>query len=218
MTHVLRFLLAATFVLSTSIATAQDPDAKQVAQERKEAELEGPKFADVLGLKSGMNVADVGAGFGAITVVLAKSLDSGHVFATDIGKRQLAVIRDYVKREGLANVTVIEGTGESTNLPPACCDAVFLRHVYHRVVAVDAFNSSLATALKSGGRLAIIDFVPTPGSKKPDGVPANRGGHGVPVDVVINEMKAAGLTHVRTIEKWPPGDHAPGFLILFEKP
>ena len=204
--------------MSPSSVTGQDPDAKQVAQERKEAEFEGPKLADILGLRPGMSVADVGAGFGAMTVVLAKSLTSGQVFATDIGTRQLKVIREYVKREGLANVIVIEGADESTNLPAACCDAVFLRLVYHHVVAVDPFNSSLTAALKPGGRLAIIDSVPTPGSKLPPGVSTNRGGHGVPVDVVINEIKAAGVNHVRTIEKWPPGDKAPGFLILFEKP
>jgi cyclopropane fatty-acyl-phospholipid synthase-like methyltransferase len=84
MTRVLPFVLVAAFVLSTSSVTGQDPDAKQVAQERKVAELEGPKLADILSLRPGMTVADVGAGFGAMTVVLAKSLPSGQVFATDI--------------------------------------------------------------------------------------------------------------------------------------
>jgi SAM-dependent methyltransferase len=218
MNRLLPFVLVAAFVLSTSSLAGQDPDARQVAQERKEAEIEGPKLADILGLSPGMTVADVGAGFGAMTVVLAKSLTSGQVFATDIGARQLKVIRDYVKREGLANVIVIAGAAESTNLPAACCDAVFLRLVYHHVVSVDMFNRSLTAALKPGGRLAIIDSVPTPGSKLPPGVPTNRGGHGVPVEVVVEEIKAAGLNHLRTIEKWPPGDKAPGFLILFEKP
>jgi SAM-dependent methyltransferase len=206
------------FALSTSFVTGQEPDARQVAQERKEAELEGPQLADVLGLKPGMTIADVGAGFGAMTVVLARSLTPGQMFATDIGARQLNVIREYVKREDLSNVVVIEGAVESTNLPVACCDAVFLRLVYHHVVAVDSFNRSLAAALKPGGRLAIIDSVPAPGSKLPAGVPPNRGGHGVPVEIVIEEIKAAGLKPVTTIQKWPPGEKAPGFLILFEKP
>jgi len=217
MTRSLTFVLAAVSLLLPSLATGQVPDAKQVAQERKDAELEAPKLADVLGLKPGMTVADVGAGFGPMTVVIARSLPSGQVFTTDIGARQLKVIREYVDREGLANVTVIEGAAESANLPAACCDAVFLRLVYHHVGAVDPFNRSLASALKPGGRLAIIDSVPAPGSKLPNGVPANRGGHGIPMDVVIREIEAAGLIHVRTIEKWPPGDKAPGFLILFEK-
>jgi SAM-dependent methyltransferase len=218
MALVFQCVLVSAFVLSTTFAAGQDPDAKQMAQERKEAELEGPNLASILGLKADTTVADVGAGFGAMTVVLAKSLPRGKVYATDIGARQIEVIRDYVKREGLDNVIVMESPGESTNLPAACCDAVFLRLVYHHVVSVDSFNRSLASALKPGGRLAIIDSIPARGSKLPAGVRENRGGHGVPVDIVINEIKAAGLNHVKTIEKWPPGDTAPGFLILFEKP
>ena len=198
---------------------AQDPDAQQVRQERAQAELDAPKLVEQLELKPGMTVADVGAGFGAMTVVLGKWIGSGHVFATDIGARQLAVIRDYAKREGLNNVTVLEGAAASTNLPEACCDAVFLRHVYHHIKEIEPFNKSLLASLKPGGRLAIMDFVPTKGSAIPDGVPANREGHGIPISVVISEVSASGLTYVKTIEKWPPGDKNPsGFLVLFRKP
>jgi len=212
------FVMIAALVLFPSFVTGQDPDAKQVAQERKDAEFEAPKLADILGLKPGLTVADVGAGFGAMTIVLAKSFPSGKLFATDIGQRQIKLIRAYVEQEGLANVAVIEGSEASTNLPAACCDAVFLRLVYHHVGAVEPFNRSLMAALKPGGRLAIIDSAAAPGSKLPAGVPMNRGGHGVPISVVIDEIQAAGIKHVRTIEKWPPGDKSPGFLVLFEKP
>jgi ubiquinone/menaquinone biosynthesis C-methylase UbiE len=218
MTRLHPFILVALLPLFPSSARGQDPDAKQVAQERKAAELEAPALVDVLGLQPQTTVADIGAGFGAMTVVLAKSLPSGDVFATDIRPRQLAVIQAAIQCEGLANVTVIEGGEESTNLPDACCDAVFLRLVYRHLVAPDAFNKSLAAALKPGGRLAIIDSAAAPGSKLTAGVPANRGGRGVPMDVVIDELKAAGLNHVGTIEKWPPGDKAPGYLVLFQKP
>jgi ubiquinone/menaquinone biosynthesis C-methylase UbiE len=164
-----------------------------------------------------MVVADIGAGFGAMTVVLGRSIGDGHVFATDIAQRQLEVIREYVAKEGLKNVTVLEGAAAATNLPAGCCDAIFMRDVYHHVTAIDAFNKSVLASLKPGGRLAIIDFVPQPGSKLPAGVPANRGGHGIPTSVVVDEFKAAGFTHVRTYDKWPPDDKNPLFLVLFTK-
>jgi ubiquinone/menaquinone biosynthesis C-methylase UbiE len=212
-------LAALLFLISARVVFAQSPDARQVAQERARAELEVPKLADVLGLRPGMTIADVGAGGGAMTVVLGKWIGAGHVYATDIGQRQLAEIRQYVKREGLTNVTVIEGAAASTNLPSACCDAAFLQLVYHHVTEVEAFNRSLQSVLKPGGRLAIIDSAAQPGSALPAGVPSNRGGHGVPLAVVIDELKAAGLVHVRTIDKWPPGDtKAPSYLALFQKP
>jgi predicted methyltransferase len=90
--------------------------------------------------------------------------------------------------------------------------------MYHHIIEVDAFNTSLFASLKTGGRLAVIDFVAAKGSTLPAGVRANRGGHGVPPQVVIDEMIAAGFTHVRTIDAWPPGDEEPSyFLVLFRK-
>ena len=113
---------------------------------------------------------------------------------------------------------MLEGAAASTNLRPECCDAIFLQNVYHHVTAIEGFNKSLWASLKPGGRLAIIDFVPERGSKLPEGVPDNRAGHGIPPDVVIAEMKAAGLQYERTIDKWPPGDKNPvAFLTLFVK-
>lgn len=201
-----------------ALVQAQQPDAKQVAQERAQAELEVPKLAEVLELSPGMTVADVGAGGGAMSVVFGKWIGPGRVFSTDIGQRQLEVIRDYVKNEGLTNVTVLEGAAASTNLPDACCDAVFLRNVYHHITKVEPFNKSLVAALKPGGRLAIIDFIPEKGSAVPQGVPANREGHGVPIDVVIDEVSAAGLTHARTLARWPPDSKGVvAFLVLFRK-
>jgi ubiquinone/menaquinone biosynthesis C-methylase UbiE len=213
-----RLAILAIATLIVVPAYAQEPDARQIAQERAAAERDAPQLAEVLQLKPGMTVADIGAGFGAFSVVLGKWIGSGKVFATDIGQRQLRVIRDYVEKEGLKNVTVLEGGAASTNLPGACCDAMFMRDVYHHVTAVEAFNKSLLASLKPGGRLAILDFRPEPGSKLFPGVPANRGGHGIAPNLVEEELKAAGFTHVQTIERWPPEDKNPLFLVLFTKP
>ena len=64
----------------------------------------------------------------------------------------------------------------------------------------------------------MIDFEPAPGSAVPAGAPANRGGHGVKPAMVIDEMRAAGLVHVRTIDQRPPDDKEPTyFLTLFRR-
>jgi predicted methyltransferase len=199
-------------------AQSQEQDPTELRQERAQAELDAPKLIDVLGVKPGMTIADVGSGGGSMTVVLGKWIGSGHVFATDVTAHALRWTRQEVKKAGLSNVTVIEGAAAATNLPDTCCDAVFLRHVYHHITAPDAFNKSLFASLKPGGRLAIIDFEDRRGGKVPEGVPANRGGHGIPPAVVIDEVKAAGFTYRRTIEGWPRGDKSPGgFLTLFQK-
>jgi ubiquinone/menaquinone biosynthesis C-methylase UbiE len=210
-------LIVAAIVI-TAPAYAQEPDARQIAQERRAAENDVPQLMDVLKLKPGMTVADVGSGGGAFTVVIGKWIGNGRVYATDITERALRLTRDYASKEGLTNVTVIQGAAGSTNLPPECCDALFMRDVYHHVTDVEAFNKSLFASLKPGGRLAILDFRPDPGSKLFPGVPANREGHGIKPNLVEDELKAAGFTHVETIERWPPGDKNPLFLVLFTKP
>ena len=185
----------------------------------KAAELEIPELIKLLNLKPGMTVADVGAGFGAWTVRLAKVVGpSGRVYSTDIGAAQLAALRDYTKREGLTNVTVLEGAADTTNLPAACCDAILIRDAYHHLTQPEKILASMAAALKPSGRLAVIDFPPRANSEVPEGVHANRGGHGVPPDVIVREGSAM-LKHVQTIAKWvPESQPASLFLVLFQKP
>ena len=215
---VLATLAIALFSLSIELARAQEPDARQIAQERRQAELDAPKLVAILGLEPGMTVADVGSGGGAMTVVLGRWIGEGHIFATDITEAALRETREYAKKEGLTNVTVIEGGAATTNLPADCCDAVFLRGVYHHIGALDDFNRSLFASLKPGGRLAIIDFPPSAGEEVPAGVPANRGGHGVPAVLVVQEMQQAGFRHLKTIEPWPPANRrTSSFLALFQK-
>ena len=185
----------------------------------RSAETEVPRLVALLELTPGASIADVGAGFGAWTVQFARwTGPEGRVYATEIGGRQLEALREIAEREGLSNVTVVEGAADATNLPPACCDGILVRDAFHHFTEPEAMILSLAAALKPGGRLAIIDFPPRANSSVPDGVPADRGGHGVPPEVVRREIGAA-LTHVSTIPDWSAGSR-PGslFLLLFEKP
>ena len=91
--------------------------------------------------------------------------------------------------------------------------------MYHHLTDPRGIDASLLAALKPAGRLAIMDFPPDPGSTIPDGVPANRGGHGIPIAIIVSEVTAAGFRHVSTLSRWPPEDDRNRlFLVLFEKP
>ncbi len=215
----LTLFVSIAVVIAAGALAAQQPDAAQIKQERDQAEKDAPKLAEILQIKPGMAIADIGAGGGAFTVVLGRLFNTGKIYATDIGQRQLKEIRDYADREGLKNVTVIEGAAAATKLPAGCCDAMFMRDVYHHITQVDAFNKSLFASLKPGGRLAILDFRPRGGSAVPDGVNPNRGGHGISPSTIEDEVKAAGFKHLQTIESWPPDEKKQAlFLVLFAKP
>jgi predicted methyltransferase len=211
--------VACLIFVAHAVLVAQRP-AALIRQELEQAAREVPQLAEVLALEPGRTVADVGSGGGAMAVVIAKWLGpGGRVYATDVREAQLAEIRAAVAREGLANVVVLEGATSSTNLPSECCDAIFLRDVYHHLTHPQEIGASLLAALKPGGRVAIMDFPPDPGSSVPDGVPKNRGGHGIHVSVIVSEMTQSGFRHVTTLPRWPPDDDRSRlFLVMFEKP
>ena len=70
----------------------------------------------------------------------------------------------------------------------------------------------MARSLKPGGRLAIIDFPPRSGLDPVEGVPSNRGGHGIPQKIVIEELTAAGLHMEKVVRDWPDDDYCVLFL------
>jgi ubiquinone/menaquinone biosynthesis C-methylase UbiE len=164
--------------------------------------------------KPGTIVADIGAGDGRYGFAAAQLVGgSGKVFATEIDQAKLATLRSEAAKRHLTNVIIIASKEAETNLPAECCDAIFLRRVYHHLTKPAAFDAALLRSLKPGGRLAIIDFPPRPGLEPVEGVPANRGGHGIPQKVVIDELTSAGLQLVKTVNDWPADD----YCVLFVK-
>ena len=108
----------------------------------------------------------------------------------------------------------MESAADDTKLPTACCDAIFLRRVYHHITAPEAFDKNLLRTLKSGARLAIIDFAPDNSLPPVEGVPANRGGHGIPQQIMVEELTAAGFHAEKTIDHWSGND----YCVIFTKP
>jgi ubiquinone/menaquinone biosynthesis C-methylase UbiE len=171
------------------------------------------RLAALMEWKPGTIVADIGAGDGRYAFAAAREVGAtGKVLATEIDAAKLSELKSEVARRHIANVTVVESKVEDTNLPPECCDAIFLRRVYHHLTKPAEFNAALLRSLKPGGRLAIIEFPPRSGLDPVQGVPANRGGHGIPQKVVIDELTSAGLQLVKTVQDWPDSDYCLLFL------
>jgi ubiquinone/menaquinone biosynthesis C-methylase UbiE len=169
----------------------------------------------VLQLQPGHVVAEIGAGGGELTVAIAKHVGpEGRVFTSELGAERLARLRGVVEKSGLAQVQVVEGHEAHANLADGCCDAIFLRNVYHHFGDPATMNESIARALKPGARVAIIDFPPrNNAATAPAGKRGESAAHGVSAEVVASELKAAGLTVVSTEDRpnrW--------FLVVAQKP
>jgi ubiquinone/menaquinone biosynthesis C-methylase UbiE len=188
---------------------------RAAASANPNAHSEISRLAEEMQWKPGITIADIGAGDGSYSFAAEKIVGPlGHVYATEIDANKLATLRDEVAKQKLANVTIVESAADDTKLPTACCDAIFLRRVYHHITAPDAFDKNLLRTLKPGARLAIIDFAPDNSLPPVEGVPANRGGHGIPQKIMIDELTAAGFHVEKTINHWSGND----YCVIFRKP
>jgi len=171
------------------------------------------RLAGLMGWNAGTVAADVGAGDGEYTFAAAERVGAaGKVYATEIDTKKLEVLRIGAAKRKLQNVVVVESKEAETNLPVNCCDAIFLRRVYHHLTKPAEFDASLVRSLKPGGRLAIIDFPPRTGLDPVEGVPSNRGGHGIPKKVLIEELTAAGLQVEKVVDDWPERSYCVVFV------
>ncbi len=181
---------------------------------RASAADEIPKLAALMEWKQGTVVADIGAGDGSYAFAAVEHVGAtGKVFATEIDKEKIAKLRDEITKRSLKNVDVVESGEAETNLPASCCDAIFLRRVYHHLTKPLEFDASILLSLKPGGKLAIIDFPPHPEYGKVKGVPKDREGHGIQQKILIDELSKAGFRVEKIAEDWPTSD----YCVLFVK-
>jgi SAM-dependent methyltransferase len=175
---------------------------ERMAEERPDLAIQ------LLRLKEGMAVADIGAGSGYFTERLSRAVGAtGKVYATDIQPGMLRLLEIRKKQQGLSNVEVVRGSMESTGLPAESIDLALMVDVYHEFGKPEAMLADLKRALKAGGRIALVEY-----RKEDPDVPILEE-HKMSERQAIRELTAAGFRHVKT-ERALPRQH----LILFEKP
>ena len=106
----------------------------------------------------GREVADLGAGEGALTLLLARY--AAKVTAVDASPQMLRHLEEKADNEGLAErVRVAEGDIESLPLPDACMDAAFLSQSLHHAARPEQAIAEAARILKQDGLLIVLDLV-----------------------------------------------------------
>jgi ubiquinone/menaquinone biosynthesis C-methylase UbiE len=129
--------------------------------ERSERELEeSPDVAvRLLQIPQGASVADIGAGSGYITLLLSAAVGpTGRVFANDLQPQMIEILRRRLASQNVKNVTLVQGSIDDPNLPPASVDLALMVDVYHELARPQAMLQKLRTALKPGGRLALLEY------------------------------------------------------------
>ena len=122
----------------------------------RDAEGEVDTVIARLGLGPTSTVADIGAGSGYYTVRLAKHV--AHVYAEDVTPAYVKALRARVDSAHLSDVTVALGDTADPHLPDASVDVALLVHMYHEVSQPYGLMAHICSALKPGGRVAVVDL------------------------------------------------------------
>ncbi|MBT5902192.1 MAG: methyltransferase domain-containing protein [Opitutaceae bacterium] len=146
-------------------------------------EREGREVADNrdaivarIGIKPGMEIADIGTGTGLFLPTLSAAVgEQGKVYAVDIIEKFLAHVHTHIERRGWKNVETVLCTERSAELAPNSVDLAFICNVYHHFEYPADTLASLHRALRPGGRIVLVDFKRIPGTS---------------ADWILNHMRA----------------------------
>lgn len=141
----------------------QDPSVgsfeKRFEKEGREVYDQRQTIIKELGIKPGMTVADIGAGTGLFTRMLAPAVGKeGKVYAVDIAKSFVEHSVKSAKEEGWSNVEGLVCKADDAMLPPGSVDLVFICATYHHFEFPSKTMASIHKALRPGGRLVVVDF------------------------------------------------------------
>lgn len=164
-------------------------------------EEESVEIAELMSLRPGMAVADVGAGDGAVGEALAHRVgDSGHVYLTEISQGELTKLRERLDRTELSNMSVVEGEPNDAKIPEACCDAVLLRYVVHHMSSPGEMYSSLRRSLRPEGVIVVVE--------------KDEPGDGITAQELIDGMHDAGFVVRSEHPDW--GGHDGNYAVVFQ--
>jgi ubiquinone/menaquinone biosynthesis C-methylase UbiE len=170
----------------------------------RDQRLQIDRVMDLLHLKPGSTIADIGAGSGWFSVRAASRVGpKGRVIAEDINPKAITYIQQRTQREHLANIVTVLGTPDDPKLTPDALDAALMLKVYHEIAHPLLVLANLRAALKPGARFGIIDRN------------GNGADHGLKESIVREEVEHAGFRQVARYD-FTKGDGQDYFLI-FEK-
>lgn len=171
------------------------------------------QMLDFIGIKPGEAIADVGCGSGYFTYQFAKSAGpDGKVWATEINKGALHYVEAMRDRYKLNIIPAVAALNDA-KLPFDTFDKIFMCSMYHAVYVAsieyvkDAFIASIKNALKSDGKLYIVDNEAETAGGAPDYY-----GSGIDRRLVISQLTFYGFRLVAEAQFIPQR-----YILVFEK-
>jgi ubiquinone/menaquinone biosynthesis C-methylase UbiE len=159
---------------------------------------------DMVGIKAGMIIGEVGAGRGRYTVHLARRVgDQGRIYANDIDPNALDYLKERCRKNGLANIETVLGKLDDPLFPRTGLDMVFMVWTFHMMEKPVEMLRSLLPYLRPGALVVMVEPIPVETEEEINEATARLGRtpsniHVVSEDSVRRDAAAAGFDLVRT--------------------
>jgi len=173
----------------------------------REGEEKPSLVMDHLELPKDGVVADIGAGSGYFSFLIAPLVPEGKVIAVDIQQEMLDFVEGKKKLKKVSNVETDLGTIEDTKLTEDTVDLAILVDAYHEFSHPREMAVSILKGLKPGGRLVLLEY-----RGEDPSVPI-KPLHKMTVKQVRSEMEAIGF-EFSEVRDFLPIQH----FLVFRKP
>ncbi len=150
-----------------------------------------------LSLKPTDVVADIGAGTGFFTFLMAPKLPQGKVLAVDIQPEMIEYLNSGKAKRRVTNVQPVLGTESNPKLLASSIDMAILIDAYHEFSYPREMMEHIVSALKPGGRIVLVEY-----RAEDPNVPIKEL-HKLSVKQASREMKAVGLKLLKNDDRLP---------------
>jgi len=145
------------------------------------------EILDAMNLKPGMDVADIGAGSGLISRLIAQRVaPNGTVYAVDIAKNMIDHINKVNEEQHITNLRAVLGDVKSPKLAPNSVDVICIIDSYHHFEYPTDMLAEINKALRPNGLLMLIDFKRIEGVSRDYILKMVRAGEGTFTDEFLN--------------------------------
>ena len=128
-------------------------------REERDREERTDLLLPMLEIKSGMAVADVGAGSGYFARRLAARVGpGGAVYAVDVQPEMVRMLEALARQPGLGQIKPVQGSATAVKLAAASIDLALMVDVYHELEFPYEVLASIVQALKPGGRVEFVEY------------------------------------------------------------
>jgi len=157
-----RLLYLLLIALLASTVNAQEKSVPvEPSEERLNNQHKPEQLIEVMGLKEGMVIADIGAGRGRMAVWFAAKVgDTGKVYANDINKNVLEYLENRCRKNNISNVVTVLGKSDDPLLPEGEVDMAFMVSTYHHLTNPIELMRNTIPCLKKDGIMIIVERDP----------------------------------------------------------